>query len=217
MSEFPPFLPSESGFRFVNSWPSNPVVVLPTPLGKVRVGDASGGLCGGMVFAALDYWYAGQRPPSEQPVKGDPLYAFIVRRLFDSWHLPAGVAQYFRWMSRPDDGTSGVGWMTINRGLPALIGDLVEGRPVPLGIVTTASRRLVDLGRNHQALAYACDVAGDDITVRVYDPNCGQRDDIAIRFNAGAPAGRTYFEHNLGFDHPVRGFFPIGYRAAKPP
>lgn len=170
-----------------------------------------------MVFAALDYWYAGQSPPNEQPVRGDPLYAFIVRRLFNSWHLPAGVAQYYRWMSRPNAGTRGVGWMTINRGLSALIRDLDEARPVPLGIVTTTSRRLVDLGLNHQALAYAYDMTGDDITVRVYDPNRGQRDDIAIRFAAGGPAGGTHFEHNLGLDCRVRGFFPIGYRPVAPP
>lgn len=212
-----PFLPSESGFRFVNSWPSNPVFTLPTPLGRVRVGNARGGLCGGMVFAALDYWYANRRPPSEQPVKGDPLYGFIVRRLFDSWHLPGGVAQYYRWMSRPDAGTTGVGWMTINRGLSGLICDLADARPVPLGVVTTTSRRLVDLGLNHQVLAYAGDVVGDDVTVRVYDPNRGQRDDIAISCNVGEPAGRTHFEHNLGLACQVRGFFPIGYRAVPPP
>lgn len=211
------FLPSAAGFPFVNSWPSSPVVVVRTPLGKVRVGDARGGLCGGMVFAALDYWYADQRPPSARPVRGNPLYSFIVRRLIDSWHLPAGVAQYYRWMGRPDVGITGVGWLTIRRGLPALLSDLGDGRPVPLGIVSTASRRLVDLGRNHQVLAYACDVIGDNITVRVYDPNRGPRDDIAISFSAATPTGRTDFRHNLGLDDPVRGFFRIRYTAVTPP
>lgn len=49
------FLPSRHGFAFVNSWPSEPAVVLTTPFGKIGVGNASAGLCGGMVFAALDY------------------------------------------------------------------------------------------------------------------------------------------------------------------
>ncbi len=212
------FLPSESGFAFTNSWPSNPVVNLRTPLGlSMRVGDARGGLCGGMVFAALDYWYAGEQPPTERPVVGDPLYSFIVRRLIDSWHLPAGVAQYYRWMGRPDTGGGGVGRLTITGSLPRLIRDLDGGRPMPLGVVAARSRRLTDLRRNHQVLAYACDLAGDDVTVRVYDPNRGNRDDRFIRFNAGGPAGRTNFEHNLGLADPVRGFFPIRYARVPTP
>ena len=54
-----------------------------------------------MVFAALDYWHAGShRRPATGP--DDPAYAFIVRRLVDSWHLPAGVLQYYQWMTLPD-------------------------------------------------------------------------------------------------------------------
>lgn len=170
-----------------------------------------------MVFAALDYWYAGTLPPHDRPVTGDPLYSFIVRRLIDSWHVPAGVAQYYRWMRLPDGARSGVGWLTTNRSLPQVTRALDRGQPVPLGVVTTSSRRLTDLGRNHQVLAYACDTAGDELTVRVYDPNRGQRDDVAIRFDAGAPADRAGFRHNLGLDERVRGFFPIRYRTAAPP
>lgn len=170
-----------------------------------------------MVFAALDFWYADRHPPGERPVKGDPLYSFIVRRLIDSWHLPAGPGQYYRWMRLPDAGPRGVGTLTIERALPVIRRALGRGRPVPLGVVAAASSRVADLGRNHQVLAYACEMAGDDVTVRVYDPNRGPRNDIAIRFTAGAPAGRADVEHNLGLADPVRGFFAIRYRAVRPP
>ena len=47
------FKPSVHGFPFPNWWPpGTPVMEVPTPLGTLRIGDASGGVCGGMVFAA---------------------------------------------------------------------------------------------------------------------------------------------------------------------
>ena len=65
-------------------------------------------------------------------------------------------------------------------------------------------------------LAYAYTTKGDACTVRVYDPNRGRRDDIAITFQAGAdPAA---FTHNLGIGgRSVRGFFRTGYRAQRLP
>ena len=50
-----PFQPSANGFAFENSWPSEPAVSVETAFGPINIGDASAGLCGGMVFAALDY------------------------------------------------------------------------------------------------------------------------------------------------------------------
>ncbi len=87
------FLPSEHGFVFTNSWPHEPAVVVKTPFGKVSIGDANSGLCGGMVFAALDYWHGQIRPPAAQPGPETGLYSNLVRRLVDSWRIPAGVVQ----------------------------------------------------------------------------------------------------------------------------
>jgi len=53
------FMPSANGFHFINSWPSEPDIVVNVPaLGRVAVGDASNGLCGGMVFAVRDFFEA---------------------------------------------------------------------------------------------------------------------------------------------------------------
>jgi hypothetical protein len=145
------FLPSVDGFAFVNSWPSQPAVELPTPFGLIAVGDAAAGLCGGMVFAALDYWHAGAVASTAQPSREDRLYRYIVRRLVESWHVPAGVAQYYQWMNLPDADTGfnafghriiverGLAWRTIGVQLPAVRADLDLGLPVPLGVVTAAS------------------------------------------------------------------------------
>lgn len=218
------FLPSQNGFAFVNAWPTQPAVVLPTPLGSIRLGDASAGLCGGMIFAALDYWRAGLATPPERPAPDDPLYGFLVHRLVDSWHVPAGVVQYYQWMSLPDGDSSftmfgrrvlierGVCWRTIKVQWPQISTDLDRGVPVPLGVVTVASREPRDLALNHQVLAFGYSVTGTRVNVRVYDPNRGRRDDIFISFDTGTPTKPTMFEHNLGIGETrVRGFFRAAY------
>jgi hypothetical protein len=223
------FLPSQDGFAFTNAWPSEPAVVLPTPFGKISIGNAAAGLCGGMVFAALDYWHAGRPPPAARPAPGQPLYRYIVRRLVDSWHLPAGVAQYYLWMNQPDGDTGfdafgrrvvidrGLAWRTIETQWPQIAADLDQGTPAALGLVTVASASPADLGLNHQVLAYGYDASASQVTVRVYDPNSGQDDGIGIRFDPRTPANPTTFAHNLHIGRPVRGFFRTGYAPATPP
>jgi hypothetical protein len=224
------FVPSENGFAFTNAWPSEPAIVLPTPLGKIDIGNADAGLCGGMVFAALDYWHAGVAAPTGQPAPGAPLYSFIVRRLVDSWNLPAGVAQYFHWMCLPDGDSGfdmfgrhvlterGISWRTIEVQWPQIRSDLDAGRPVAPGIVTVAPAHPRDLAQNHQVLAASYSLAGPVVTVQVYDPNQGRRDDVWISFDTGAPTRPTVFRHNLGLGkEPVRGFFRTAYAPAKVP
>jgi hypothetical protein len=55
----PGFLPSNAGLRFPNSFPRVPVrrIGIPGVL-SIPLGDASNGLCGGMAFAARDYFEA---------------------------------------------------------------------------------------------------------------------------------------------------------------
>jgi hypothetical protein len=223
------FLPSDHGFPFTNSWPSQPAVALATPFGQINVGDASAGLCGGMVFAAFDYWHSSIPPPGDRPDADHPLYRYIVRRLVDSWHLPTGVTQYYQWMNLPDSDSGftvlgrrvvtdrGVAWRTIRVQWPQIRSDLDHGTPVALGVVTVASANPIDLGQNHQILAYDYEKTGDRVSLRVYDPNQGARDDVEILFDTGDPTRPTTFEHNLGLTHPIRGFFRSAYAPVRPP
>jgi hypothetical protein len=143
--------------------------------------------------AALDYWYAHRIPPVDQPSPGTLLYRFIVRRIVDSWNIPVGVAQYFTWMNLPDADTGfdvlgrhvtvdrGISGRTVLQQWPLVKHDLDQGSPYPLGIVTTHSNQLADLGLNHQVLAYAYTEEVNSVTVRVYDscrhPRPGGRSD----------------------------------------
>ena len=217
------FVPSINGFGFSNSWPDQPAVVVSTALGDLNLGNASAGLCGGMVFAALDYWNAGRVPPSGQPAAGTALYGYIVRRLIDSWHLPAGVAQYYHLMNIPDADSGfdifghhviterGLGWRTVVEQWPQARAALDAGSPACLGVVTVASANPKDLGKNHQVLACGYLITGSRVTVGVYDPNQAGRDDVTISFDTAAPSQATAFVHTLAIAEPVRGFFVTAY------
>jgi hypothetical protein len=225
------FLPSQDGFAFTNSWPPGPAVTVPLPLrgAGIGIGDTAAGLCGGMIFAALDYWHARVHPPEARPAPGSPLHRYIVRRLIASWRIHA-VARYYRWMTRPDGDRDiaalgrrlgqtrrGVSWRTIAVQWPRIRASLDDGIPAPLGLVTVASANPAQLRHNHQALAFGYDLSGGEVTLRVYDPNSGRDDGVGIRFDAAAPERATEFAHNLNLGWPVRGFFLVGYSPATPP
>ena len=224
-----PFLPSRDGFAYSNSWPPAPAVSMTTAFGEIEIGNAKDGLCGGMVFAALDYWYAGIKAPAVQPKPKSKVYKFLVRRIVDSWHVPVGVAQYFTWMNLPDGDVGftafghhvtvehGISGRTVTQQWPAIRNDLDRGIPCALGLVTVASRNPADLGLNHQVLAYAYDISGPRVTLHVYDPNSGQDDSVTIAFDTTRPTKATKFEHTIDIAHPVRGFFRTAYSPVTPP
>ena len=57
MPGVPGFLPSRNGFAFPNWFPAGtPILELATPFGVVPLGDAHGGVCGGMIFACIDFF-----------------------------------------------------------------------------------------------------------------------------------------------------------------
>ena len=223
------FVPSADAFAFTNAWPTAPAVTVQTPFGPIGIGNAANGLCGGMVFAALDYWHAGHKPPQARPAPGSPLYKFIVSRLIASWHLPAGVAQYYHWMNLPDGDSTvqvlgrtvtaqhGLSYLTIEQQWPQVKASIDTGVPAALGVVTVASANPAQLGENHQVLAWGYEVAGTHVTVRVYDPNTGPADDVThLVRHLGTGQGDHVREH-LDLRLPVRGFFVTGYSPSAPP
>jgi hypothetical protein len=205
------FLPSRNGLQFDNSWPPGPAISVRTPFGRIGIGNAARGLCGGMVFAALDFWQAGLPSPAVRPAAGDPLFRFIVRRLLDSWHGPAGVLRYYQWMRRPE-----VFRRTVAGIWPQIKCCLDAGQPAALAVVTVASSNPLLIIRNHQVVAYAYQAAGSQIRLRVYDPNSGPDDAVWIEFDA-VRARDSGFAHNLNIGWPVRGFFVTRYSPARPP
>ena len=85
----PGFLPSTSGFHFSNStFPNVPDIKIDVLGQQIGIGNAANGLCGGMAFAARDYFEAGiPIPPDTTNPSSGPLFDYIVRRLIDSFNL----------------------------------------------------------------------------------------------------------------------------------
>jgi hypothetical protein len=202
------FLPSTSGLKFTNRFPSGvPIVNIDLPIGRsIPIGDASNGVCGGMVYAALDLFLATPRlrpPDTRTPPSGKtPLTEYVMKRLVDSFALGYGVgsnvARYLRLMSVPDkDGfvVDGIGSVMSDDEWPKVKRDIDAGRPSPLGIVAggyvsalDVSEKIERLGHCHQVLAYAYDLSSARVlTLHVYDPNDPLNDNSTIVVDLSDP------------------------------
>jgi hypothetical protein len=215
----PGFKPTTHGLHFPNIFPSAPVITVTLPgLGAFGFGDASGGLCGGMVFTVRDLYEAGVQPPpcAEPPAADSPLFKYLCRRLLASFHLPLGVLRYYEWMCHRDSDDPfghGPAARTLAEGWPAVRQAIDGGHPAPLGLVTVHSFNPRDLGKCHQVLAFAyeLDEAADSLSIAVYDPNLPDRDDLRLVLAANEPGPIAY-----SGDLPVRGFFLTSYSASDP-
>ncbi|MCM3922476.1 hypothetical protein ND748_12505 [Frankia sp. AiPs1] len=245
-SAVPGFLPGASAFRFTNSFDVQPLLALRLPgmPRRLGIGDASRGLCGGMIFAVRDLFETGLAVPPdvEPPRRGSPLYGYLVRRLLASFDLPRGVARYYGLMraadtyplprsgsatrpgSRPGSalGRLGVGRRSLADEWPRIRLDLDSGRLAPIGVITVHSADPLQLGLNHQVLAYAYTQIDTAVSLRVYDPNTPLEgaDDVTIFFDladAGGDAGSVRITHSIAIGgRPVRAFFHSRYRWADP-
>jgi hypothetical protein len=221
----PGFLPSTHGLRFANSWPTVPDWTIPLPAGgSIPIGNASEGLCGGMTYTVCDLYQAGQAPPADTAAPGSgPLFTYIANRLLDSWNLPGGVFPYLELMNPllPDDETlieplgHGRAWIMIRQSWPAIQGDLNAGVPSPVSLVRVKSLNPLDLGVNHQVLAYGYELAGSALTIRVYDPNHPGDDTVTMSLNVGNPASPTPVRYSADSE-PVYCFFRSDYTFRSP-
>ncbi|HET7235188.1 MAG TPA: hypothetical protein VFK59_02010 [Actinomycetota bacterium] len=225
----PGFLPSTSGFGFPNSFARVPVRRIGIPgVVSVPIGDASNGLCGGMAFAARDYFEADRPPPPDTtPPDDGPLFDYLVDRLFDSFDLPLGPARYLQLMSPllPDGETvwsrlgvapHGRSWRMITEEWPKVRADVDAGRPSPLGLVRIRSSDPFDLKENHQVLAYGYDLSGTALTLRLYDPNHPRDDDVTLSLSVANPSASTVVRSSPA-GPAVLAFFRVRYRQASPP
>jgi hypothetical protein len=226
------FLPSINGFHFDNIFESVPSLKL---IGDLRYGDASKGLCGGMVYAALDYFIAGLDIPSipkedlslryGSPLHGS-IFNYIGKRLFSSFDVPTGVWNFIELMhpNFPDfqarKGVLGLpprsrAWRMVRQEWPSIKTQLDTGQPCPLGMICIKSSDLKRLGENHQVLAYGYDLVGNDLTLFIYDPNNHDDDDITLKLNIVDPEHKTSVTYS-GPEN-VNCFFQTNYAFTMPP
>jgi hypothetical protein len=66
---------------------------------------------------------------------------------------------------------------------PHIRANIDAGRLAMVGLVRQQGWSPWQLAQSHQVLAYAYEVDGDAVTLRVYDPNWPGQDDVALSFD----------------------------------
>ena len=208
----PEFFPSTSGFRFPNTFPAGiPLATISVPaIGTIPIGDASNGVCGGMVYAVMDLFFAQPSllppPTTSPPAGGSSLMNYIIARLIDGFAIPRGLwsnaYRYVEFMSILDHDTffsRGVPSVIVGNEWPKIKADIDAGRPSPIGLVggfwvwpTNIAAKVMMLSHCHCVLAYGYDLDdSSNLTLLVYDPNDPQADDSTIEMNIGHPTHTT--------------------------
>jgi hypothetical protein len=211
------FLPSTHGFHFANSWPSGPTVRLgfldPRIVG---VSDASTGLCGGMVYTIADLFAAGIPVPLDRqpPANGSARFKSIVRRQVESLAWMTVPVRF--WLRMAIGGSFGGdrARATLDKEWPTAKSWLDAGRLVPIGLIRVAAKDPRNLTKNHQVVAWGYAEDGQAVTLRLYDPNWPDRDDVTVTIqldNALRPTGLT---QSTG--EPLLGWFVLPYSPADP-
>jgi hypothetical protein len=191
----------DNGFHFSNNdveWQLH-IPFMPFLKGK--------NVCGGMCYAALDYWYARQSPPTQTkvPPLGTELNEYLVDRQISAhgFAIPRVLgATNFR--MRADVFKS-----SVEEEIPKIIASLRTGRPIPLLLIRD---KMLDC---HFVLAIACTPpapGGTFTDITVYDPN---QPDKIVQFwvNAGISQMNLANDGNVTF-----GFYAdTSYDFSDPP
>ncbi|MDF0668139.1 MAG: hypothetical protein P0119_19010 [Nitrospira sp.] len=189
---------------------------LPGPLGDLGINKvldenwlpithADAGLCGGMVYSVMDYYQHHLLPPQQSASPSshdDVLFKYIRDRLLDSFDI-AGQGHRYLGYSSPhypngDEGViqnvaglaRGRSWVTYREEWPRIQADIDAGKLSPMGLIQTDN---LDVGSNHQVLAYAYEKSGQDVRLFIYDPNKGQKE-AELRFNITATDGEVHIQ-----------------------
>jgi hypothetical protein len=176
----PGFLPSTHGLHFANRFPSGPTLRLgPLDPRWIGIGDAASGLCGGMAWFVRESFVAGQAipPDTNAPANGSPLFQALVRRQVKSlewFKTPLG----FWWIGA--FGGDRTARRTREQEWPRIRATIDAGRLAMIGLVRHQGANPFNLTKSHQVLGFGYTLDGDTVTLRIYDPNWPDHDDVTI-------------------------------------
>lgn len=197
------FVPSTHGFHFRNG-----ISIVPKFLRSIF--DPAFGVCGGMCWAALDRYFAGEPIPSTTttPLPGSPLYKELFWRQMDttaSWRWLKVVA----WQNTSN---KKLAELTRNE-LPKVIKSIDKGIPITLCLIQ--GRPITSFPTcNHQALAigYRFDSSPTDIYLDIYDSNRPDKDTATLYMTGKGTndSWKTYVPNTKDVEK-LRGFFVIPY------
>ena len=223
------FTPYQHGFLFRNSFDAVDILRELGSYVEIIEGFDLGtwGLCGGMVWAALDRYYGhsveGIPPIHDPPHYGEELFSELVWRQVDlmsgQLDLISGlgfVAQLLYLQALPDyQGQVGtipwsptsVGMITEKLHWPLLKAAIDEGFPATIGIIRV--RGVKSPFGNHVVLGTGYELNGNSLEIEIYDPNYpGEVPNLQMTLNNE--------DHRINASHSrssrlVRGFIHLKY------
>jgi hypothetical protein len=201
------------GYKFINRFtPQFPTTVPFAIFGQIDLKAVTYGLCGGMCFGALDYFYAHRALPDYAEPDALPFRyeLYLWDRQIDSL-LPLTIPLVLEWMHR-DDLTLAARCARYE--VPKLRRALDKGKPVVLALIRARYPENPTL--NHQVLAtgYDFDEANKGLVIYLYDPNHpGETPTLSL--NLQRPSQGIQLAQSTG--EKLRGFFVIPHRAEAPP
>lgn len=198
------FEPAKHGFAFRNDFVNN---ILTLPDGTAMT---TRGRCGGMAFAALDYYFAGLPVPKNNalPPDGTLLADYIYKRLGDSFSLSG--PKFVTLSLAPDHPTwfsAGLTKWTKGDEFANIRNTVDGGNPAVLGLIKATDMGAI--GDNHQVVVYGYDSDPDRLPVWIYDNN-SPGDAVGLSTDPASP----HFSASNGSEW--RGFFVEWYRPTVP-
>jgi hypothetical protein len=175
----------------------------------------TGGRCGGMAAASMDYWHAHLAVPTDAslPADGSLLADYVYARLMDT--ILANGWKNFQIMLTPDHPTwfngIGVARATREQELPKLKQLLDSGKPALLGV--TQARSVDALGSDHQVVAYGYETDARYTYVLIYDNN---HPGLEVRLRLTSSYDPAEREITQGTGEVWRGFFVENYAPVQP-
>lgn len=141
------------------------------------------GFCGGMTYAAADYYYSNKTTPNQDysPAPGTNLYNYLWSRQSKSIENVAGQVAEFEF--NPDGTRNDEFWRWgVNEKLKQLITNIDNNMPTPICLLRESNEILKDIADNHWVLAIGYDLGGyswkmdkdpklSNLRIFVYDPN----------------------------------------------
>ncbi len=190
------------------------------------------GLCGGMTFAAADYYGLSWLPPRGEFASGPnprnpgwsgpeetTLRRYIWNRLLDSLRGNVAVKTLIWMVARNISSPifNGPQWVRDRSRdeLPLIKASIDRGQPCPIGLVGTTPNPL----SNHQVLVTGYDDPGplgaSSVRLYVYEPNGPNVEQtIDFDFSGGGAASESVSPGERG---PLQGFFAAMYAPQQPP
>ena len=213
----PGFLPSTHGLHYANAWPPGPTVKFgPLDPRIIGVGDAKNGLCGGMCYTVRDLFEANVPVPPDRspPDNGSPRFNSIVRRQVQSLDYLRLPVRF--WVKSALGGSLGGdrASATYDHEWPLIRREIDEGRLANVGLIRVAAFNPFKLTSNHQVIAYGYAEDGRGVTLRFYDPNHPDRDDVTATIHLDPALRPTGIEQSTG--EPLLGFFSYRYVPSEP-